>query len=79
MTTYSEQLKAAALRAGIVDLDALVLADLSRDDGTAKAADELVAEFKQSKPHMFKPKMARDMSLAERETFLREHKRKFNL
>jgi hypothetical protein len=78
-TKHSEQLKIAAQKAGIIDLDALALADMNKDDGTARSADELVAALKQAKPHLFRPKMARDMSRAERENFLKEHKRKFNL
>jgi hypothetical protein len=79
MTTYSEQLKLAATGAGLIDLDTLALADLSRDDGTARGAAELISKFKTDKPHLFKPKMAKDMSEAERQAFLKEHHRKFNL
>jgi hypothetical protein len=73
MTTKQEQLKAAALRAGLIDLDALAL--MSKDDGT-KSADELVAA-KAAKPHLFQPKKAKDMSETERQEWLREHKRRF--
>jgi hypothetical protein len=79
MTTISEQLKIAALRGGMIDPDDVALADTSKHDGTAERADQLVAALKAEKPHLFRPKMARDMSQQERETFLRNHKRKFNL
>jgi hypothetical protein len=78
MTTYSEQfLKAAAMKAGIHDLDALALADLSRDDGTARGADELIAALKQAKPHLFKPKKMKDMTQAEQDAWWKEHARRF--
>jgi hypothetical protein len=61
----SEALKVAAQKAGIVDVDALALADLSRDDGTAEGAAELVASLKLAKPFLFSPK-AKDMNKTER-------------
>jgi hypothetical protein len=67
----------AAQKAGLIDPDALALADMSRDDGTTKTADELIAKLKQDKPHLFKPKMAKDMTESERQAWWKEHKRKF--
>ena len=49
----SEVLKAVALKAGLIDPDALVFTDLTKDDGTVKGADELVAALKEAKPHLF--------------------------
>ena len=102
-TKHSEQLKAAAIRAGMIDPgDALALVDVAAD----KSATELVAELKLAKPFLFrrrasemtpqeaaaalaelkrgpKPepmpidKTAKQMSARERETFLKEHMRRF--
>jgi hypothetical protein len=51
------ELKAAALKAGMVDLDGLKLADLSKvklnDAGEVEGADELMAGLKESKPYLF--------------------------
>jgi hypothetical protein len=51
------ELKAAALKAGMVDLDGLKLADLSKvtlkDDGEVEGADALMEEMKKSKPYLF--------------------------
>jgi hypothetical protein len=66
MTTYSEQLRAAAQKAGIIDIDALALAaDLAKDNGTPEAAAELVTSLKLAKPFLFSPK-AKDMNKTER-------------
>lgn len=51
------ELKAEAVRAGMVDLDGLKLADLStvklNDDGTVDGASELMVALKKSKPYLF--------------------------
>lgn len=51
------ELKAAALKAGMIDLDGLKLADLSKvslkDDGTVDGADAMLEEMKKSKPYLF--------------------------
>jgi Phage minor structural protein GP20 len=51
------ELKAAAVKAGMIDLDGLKLADLSKvklgDDGEVVGADELMASLKKSKPYLF--------------------------
>jgi hypothetical protein len=51
------EMKAAALKAGMVDLDGLKLADLSKvkllEDGTIEGADELMAAMKEAKPYLF--------------------------
>jgi hypothetical protein len=51
------ELKAAALKAGMIDLDGLKLADLSKvtlkDDGTVDGADTMLEEMKKSKPYLF--------------------------
>jgi cell wall-associated NlpC family hydrolase len=62
-TTAAEQrivraeLKAAALKAGMVDLDGLKLADLSSvklaEDGSVEGADALMASLKEAKPYLF--------------------------
>ncbi|HHW4685708.1 MAG TPA: phage scaffolding protein [Xylella sp.] len=53
------ELKAAALKAGMIDLDGLKLADLSRvtlkDDGTLEGADALMERLKKDKPYLFGP------------------------
>jgi hypothetical protein len=52
------ELKAAALKAGMVDLDGLKLADLSKvklndETGEVEGADELMAAMKEAKPYLF--------------------------
>lgn len=51
------ELKTAALKAGMVDLDGLKLADISKvmlkDDGEVEGADALMEEMKKSKPYLF--------------------------
>lgn len=51
------ELKAAALKAGMVDLDGLKLADLSKvkllEDGSVDGADALMEEMKKAKPYLF--------------------------
>ena len=51
------ELKAYAIRAGIVDLDALRLADLSgvklNDDGEVEGAEALIVAMKEAKPYLF--------------------------
>lgn len=51
------ELKASALKAGMVDLDGLKLADLSsvklNDQGQVEGADALMEELKKSKPWLF--------------------------
>jgi hypothetical protein len=51
------ELKAHAIKAGIVDLDALKLVDMTKvkllDDGTVEGADALFEELKKSKPYLF--------------------------
>ena len=52
------ELKVAAQKAGMIDLDGLKLADVSKvtleDDGvTVKGADELMVALKESKPYLF--------------------------
>ncbi|MCM8735999.1 phage scaffolding protein [Azospirillum sp. A1-3] len=51
------ELKAAAIKAGMVDLDGLKLADLSAvkldDTGNVTGADEMLAALKESKPYLF--------------------------
>lgn len=51
------ELKAAALKAGMVDVDALKMADLTKvtlnADGEVVGADELMAAMKKSKPYLF--------------------------
>lgn len=51
------ELKAAALKAGMVDLDGLKLADLSKvklnDQGEVEGADALMEEMKKAKPYLF--------------------------
>ncbi|WP_430229357.1 hypothetical protein [Paraburkholderia tropica] len=52
------ELKASALKAGMVDLDGLKLADLSGitidEKGEIQGATELMAALKESKPYLFK-------------------------
>lgn len=51
------ELKASALKAGMVDLDGLKLADLSKvklnDAGDVEGADALMEEMKKAKPYLF--------------------------
>lgn len=51
------ELKAAALKAGMVDLDGLKLADLSgiklAESGEVEGADELMESLKKAKPYLF--------------------------
>ena len=52
------ELKAEALKAGMVDLDGLKLADLSKvklnDKGEVEGAEEMMQALKKSKPYLFK-------------------------
>ena len=52
------ELKAEALKAGMVDLDGLKLADLSKvklnDKGEVEGAEDLMKALKESKPYLFK-------------------------
>lgn len=52
------ELKAAAIKAGMVDLDGLKLADLStvklNDAGEVEGADALMEAMKKAKPYLFK-------------------------
>lgn len=51
------ELKTAALKAGMVDLDGLKLADLSKvtldESGEVQGAEELMASLKEAKPYLF--------------------------
>lgn len=51
------ELKAVAVKAGMVDLDGLKLADLSKvtldDKGEVQGADDLMKALKESKPYLF--------------------------
>lgn len=51
------ELKAAAVKAGMIDLDALALADLSKcklnDKGEVEGADELMEALQKGKPYLF--------------------------
>jgi len=51
------ELKVAAQKAGMIDLDGLKLADVSKvtleADGTVKGADELMTALKEAKPYLF--------------------------
>lgn len=51
------ELKAAAIKAGMIDLDGLKLADLSTvklaEDGSVDGADALMESLKESKPYLF--------------------------
>ena len=51
------ELKAVALKAGMIDLDGLKLADLTKvtleADGTIKGADEMLEQLKKDKPYLF--------------------------
>jgi hypothetical protein len=70
----SEALKVAATKAGLIDLDALALADLSADDGSVEAAAELISRLKADKPFLF-PKKAADMTPEERSIALESIRR----
>lgn len=52
------ELKAAAIKAGMIDLDGLKLADMSSvklsDDGDVVGAADMLATLKESKPYLFK-------------------------
>jgi hypothetical protein len=52
------ELKAAALKAGMIDMDGLKLADLStvkiNDKGELDGADALLKDLKEAKPYLFK-------------------------
>jgi hypothetical protein len=94
------ELKVAAQKAGMIDLDVLKLVDLTSvkltEAGEVEGADALMTKLKEDKPHFFgnpvkgssnpnpppnpgdkNPKMAKDMTQAERDAFLKEHKKKF--
>jgi hypothetical protein len=51
------ELKAEALKAGMIDLDGLKLADLSKvtlkEDGTVDGAESMLEELKKAKPYLF--------------------------
>ncbi len=51
------ELKAAAIKAGMIDLDGLKLADLTKvtlkEDGTVDGADALFEDLKKAKPYLF--------------------------
>jgi hypothetical protein len=71
-------MKAAALKARLLDLDWLKLVDTStvtlEADGTVKGADELMVELKAVKPFLF-GKHVREMSETERAAELEKLKR----
>ena len=94
------ELKASAIKAGMIDLDGLKLADFSQvklnETGDVEGADALISSLKEAKPYLFgavrtgtsdpssppprnpaEPKKAKDMTPAEREAFLKEHRKKF--
>lgn len=94
------ELKAAAVKAGMIDLDGLKLADMSKvklgESGEVEGADALMAAMKEAKPYLFgavrggtsdpsappprnpaEPKAAKDMTPAEREAYLKEHRKKY--
>jgi hypothetical protein len=59
-------LKAAAQRAGMIDLDALKLADLTKVKLNDKGEiDALIGDLKKSKPHLFSGKSALGMTKEE--------------
>jgi hypothetical protein len=77
------ELKAAAQRARMIDLDWLKLADTSKvtlEEGpygvTVKGADELMTALKKEKPYLFSKHM-RDMNETERAEWWKEHTRRF--
>jgi hypothetical protein len=73
MTTRQEQLRAAAVKANVIDPDdALALLE---DDGTT-GADQLMTRFKAAKPFLFQKHM-RDMTPAEQNEWWREHAKRF--
>lgn len=51
------EVKAAAIAAGMIDLDGLKLADMSKltlkDDGSVEGVDTMLTEFKTAKPYLF--------------------------
>jgi len=51
------EIKASAIAAGMIDLDGLKLADLSKvtmkEDGSFEGVDTMLAEFKTAKPYLF--------------------------
>ncbi len=51
------EMKAEAIKAGMIDLDGLKLADMSKvvlkDDGTIEGVEELMKGLKESKPYLF--------------------------
>ena len=75
----AQRMKAAALKAGMHDLDGLKLADMTKvtleADGTVKGADELMAALKEAKPYLFQLKRAKDMTPQEAAVKLAELKR----
>jgi hypothetical protein len=79
----SEALKVAALKAGMVDLDGLKLADMSKmtlEQGpygvTVRGADAVIHSLKERWPDLFS-KHARHMSEAEMAAWWKDHARKF--
>ncbi len=77
-----EKLKPAAIAAGIIDLDALVLIDAAAIElgafGNPKDPKAVIAALRKEKPHLFKPQQmadARTMSAADWKTA----KRKLNI
>ncbi len=70
------ELKVAAQRAGMVDLDGLKLADLTKvtleADGSVKGADGLMIALKERWPGLFRLKRAKDMTPQEAATKLAE-------
>lgn len=83
-TPIPPELADAARKAGIHDLDALRLADLTKYTVDSKRlfgnAADFVEAFRAEKPHLFKeqlaPKRARDMTAAEAAAYIRELERK---
>jgi hypothetical protein len=69
-------LEKAGAAHGLVDPDALRLADLADvsigDDGLVTGASEAIAKLKEGKPYLFKQRTARDMSPQERIVALRK-------
>ena len=57
--TIQDELRAAALKAGIVDVDALRMADTSKV--TAGGVDAFIKTMKEAKPYLFKPEPPRDV------------------
>jgi hypothetical protein len=75
------ELKVAAQKARLIDLDALALADLTKvklePNGEVTGADAAIAALKERWPDLFPQKHMRDMSEAERTEWWREHAKKF--